>query len=78
MTIYGYAQVSNGQTLDCQHAALKGAGCQIICSEKTSDAKRHTSQLTKLLKTVGEGDTVIITTPRQAGNEYTRVAQHAR
>jgi DNA invertase Pin-like site-specific DNA recombinase len=61
MTIYGYAQVSNGQTLDCQHAALKAAGCQIIYSEKTSDAKRHTSQLAKLLETVGESDTVIIT-----------------
>lgn len=61
MTIYGYAQVSNGQTLDCQHGALEVAGCQIIYSEKTSDAKRHRSQLTKLLKTVGEGDTVIIT-----------------
>jgi DNA invertase Pin-like site-specific DNA recombinase len=61
MTIYGYAQVLNGQTLDCQYAALKAARRQIIYSEKTSDAKRHTSQLTKSLKTVGEGDTVIIT-----------------
>jgi DNA invertase Pin-like site-specific DNA recombinase len=49
MTIYGYAQVSNGQTLDCQHAALKAADGQIIYSEKTSDAKGHTSQLTKLV-----------------------------
>jgi DNA invertase Pin-like site-specific DNA recombinase len=61
MTIYGYAQVSNSQTLDCQHAALKAAGCQIIYSEKTSDAKQHASQLAKLLESVGEGDTIIIT-----------------
>jgi DNA invertase Pin-like site-specific DNA recombinase len=62
MTIYGYAQVSeDGQTLDCQDAVLKAAGCQIIYSEKTSDAKSHRSQLAKLLEAVGDGDTVIIT-----------------
>jgi DNA invertase Pin-like site-specific DNA recombinase len=62
MTIYGYAQVSmDDQTLDCEQAALKAAGCEIIYSEKRADAKWHPSQLTNLLKHVGEGDTVIIT-----------------
>ena len=62
MTIYGYARVSmDGQAPDCQHMALKAAGCQIVYTDKASDAKLDTSQLAKLLKAVGEGDTVIIT-----------------
>jgi DNA invertase Pin-like site-specific DNA recombinase len=62
MTIYGYARVSmDGQTLDCQHTVLKAAGCQIIYSEKTSNTRSHRLELAKLLRVVGEGDTVIIT-----------------
>jgi DNA invertase Pin-like site-specific DNA recombinase len=40
MTIYGYARVStDGQTVDAQIAALKGAGAERVFSEKQSGAK---------------------------------------
>src|SRR5215467_2199658 len=62
MTIYGYARVStDGQTLAAQDAVLKTAGCTNIFAEKISGAKSDRAQLAKLLKAVGEGDTVIVT-----------------
>src|SRR5215475_13431500 len=62
MTIYGYARVStDGQTLASQDAALHGAGCAKVYSEKISGARSDRPQLAKLLKALGEGDTVIVT-----------------
>ena len=57
--IVGYARVStDGQTLDAQQAALKAAGVERVYAEKISGAKSDRLQLTKMLKTLAEGDTV--------------------
>jgi DNA invertase Pin-like site-specific DNA recombinase len=62
MAIYGYARVStDGQTLATQDAALKAAGCTKIFAEKISGARSDRPQLAKLLKSIGDGDTVIVT-----------------
>jgi DNA invertase Pin-like site-specific DNA recombinase len=60
--IVGYARVStDGQTLDAQQAALKAAGVERVYAEKISGARSDRAQLAKLLKALGEGDTVIVT-----------------
>jgi DNA invertase Pin-like site-specific DNA recombinase len=60
--IVGYARVStDGQTLDAQEAALNAAGVERVYAEKISGARSDRLQLAKLLKALGEGDTVIIT-----------------
>jgi DNA invertase Pin-like site-specific DNA recombinase len=62
MPVIGYARVStDGQTLDAQQAALKTAGAEHIYSEKISGAQSDRPQLAKLLKAIGEGDTVVVT-----------------
>lgn len=62
MATFGYARVStDGQTLAAQDAALTAAGCSKIFAEKISGAKSDRAQLAKLLKAVGEGDTIIVT-----------------
>jgi DNA invertase Pin-like site-specific DNA recombinase len=62
MTVYGYARVStDGQTLAAQDAALHAAGCAKVYSEKISGARSDRPQLAKLLKMLGEDDTVIVT-----------------
>jgi hypothetical protein len=58
--IVGYARVStDGQTLDAQEAALKAAGVERVYAEKISGARSDRAQLAKLLKALGEGDTVM-------------------
>jgi DNA invertase Pin-like site-specific DNA recombinase len=60
--IVGYARVStDGQTLDAQQAALKAAGVERVYAEKISGAKSDRLQLTKMLKMLAEGDTVVVT-----------------
>jgi DNA invertase Pin-like site-specific DNA recombinase len=60
--IVGYARVStDGQTLHAQEAALKAAGVERVYAEKISGAKSDRLQLTKMLKTLAEGDTVVVT-----------------
>jgi DNA invertase Pin-like site-specific DNA recombinase len=63
MTIYGYARVStNGQDLQLQEEALRGAGCTKIFQEKKSGAKAdNRPKLERLLAVVDQGDTVIVT-----------------
>jgi DNA invertase Pin-like site-specific DNA recombinase len=63
MPVIGYARVStDGQTLDAQQAALKAAGAEHIYAEKVSGARRSDRpQLAKLLKALGEGETVVVT-----------------
>jgi DNA invertase Pin-like site-specific DNA recombinase len=62
MAIFGYARAStDGQTLAAQDAALTAAGCSKIFAEKISGAKSDRAQLAKMLKVIGEGDTVIVT-----------------
>ena len=61
MTI-GYARVStSGQNLDGQCDSLRKAGCESIYSEKISGAKVQRPELERMLDTLREGDTVVIT-----------------
>jgi len=47
--------------LAAQDAALVAAGCVKVYSEKISGARSDRPQLAKLLKALGEGDTVVVT-----------------
>ena len=58
----GYARVStDGQTLDAQQAALKGAGAERIFAEKVSGAKTDRKALAKALAALGPGDVLLVT-----------------
>src|SRR6266542_6547295 len=62
MTIFGYARVStDDQRLDGQVEQLKGAGCEKIYAEKISGVRSDRPRLAKMLKTLGHGDTIIVT-----------------
>jgi DNA invertase Pin-like site-specific DNA recombinase len=62
MTVYGYARVStDGQTLAAQDAALHAAGCAKVYSETASGARSDRPRLTKVLRLLREGDTLIVT-----------------
>jgi DNA invertase Pin-like site-specific DNA recombinase len=62
VTAFGYTRVStDGQSLDAQRGHLKSAGCTKIFREKVSGARADRSELAKLLDTVAQGDTVIVT-----------------
>ena len=57
----GYARVSTeDQNLDLQLAALKQAGCQRIFTDKATGAHVKRPKLTKCLKALVEGDTLIV------------------
>jgi DNA invertase Pin-like site-specific DNA recombinase len=59
--IYGYARCStNDQSTDTQVAELKAAGCQKVFAEIASGAKADRAQLTKLLKVIQPGDTLVV------------------
>lgn len=58
----GYARVSTvGQTLDTQIKSLKKFGCKRIFREKASGADGQRVQLRKMVQTLQEGDTVVVT-----------------
>jgi len=60
--VYGYGRVStNRQELDIQVKALKEAGATKIYKEKISGAKTDRKELTKLLKEIKAGDTLVVT-----------------
>jgi len=60
--LIGYARVSTtGQNLDSQQDQLKQAGCEKIFEEKLTGADRKRPQLTRMLKEIDEGDTLIVT-----------------
>jgi|SRR5262249_37252199 len=62
MTIYGYARVSTkDQTLASQDAQLRAAGCAKVFAEKVSGAKTDRPELAKAIKTLGQGDVLIVT-----------------
>src|ERR1700732_384410 len=62
MLLYGYARVStHGQTLETQLEQLRAAGCLKVYREKASGARADRRQLTRLLKALTRGDTVIVT-----------------
>jgi DNA invertase Pin-like site-specific DNA recombinase len=60
--IHGYARVSTGsQTLDAQLEALKKAGAHKVWREKASGARSDRPELTKLMRSLGKGDVLIVT-----------------
>ncbi|ASU98581.1 MULTISPECIES: recombinase family protein [Bacillus subtilis group] len=60
--IYGYARVStNRQELDLQIKGLKEAGATKVYKEKISGAKADRKELSKLLKEIKAGDTLLVT-----------------
>jgi DNA invertase Pin-like site-specific DNA recombinase/predicted nucleotidyltransferase len=62
MTIFGYARVgANGQTLDAQVLALKAAGAARVFRETASGAKSDRRELASALKSLGDGDTLLVT-----------------
>jgi DNA invertase Pin-like site-specific DNA recombinase len=62
MAIFGYARVStDGQTLDAQVSALKAAGAARVFRETASGAKTDRRELVRALKSLGEGDTLLVT-----------------
>ena len=62
MPVYGYARVSTaGQTLVDQDAELAKAGAVKVYRETASGAKTDPPVLTKLLKRLEPGDTLLIT-----------------
>jgi DNA invertase Pin-like site-specific DNA recombinase len=61
MALYGYARVStDSQSLESQIAALNGAGCVKVFREKISGARSDRAQLAKALKSLGEGDVLVV------------------
>lgn len=62
MNLYGYARVStNGQALDAQVTQLEAAGCARIFREKVSGAKTDRAELKKLLRSLRNGDLLLVT-----------------
>jgi DNA invertase Pin-like site-specific DNA recombinase len=63
MSVVGYARVSSaGQDLDIQLAALKGAGCDVIRSEKRSGTSTDgRTELQTILDFVRKGDVLVVT-----------------
>jgi DNA invertase Pin-like site-specific DNA recombinase len=60
--IVGYARVSTqDQTLDAQLADLKAAGATKVYREKISGVRADRPELAKLMKTIGKGDTILVT-----------------
>ena len=61
MAIYGYARVSSSdQSTDTQVQKLKGAGCQVVRTEKLSGKSREgRDQLATLLEFIGPGDVLV-------------------
>jgi len=63
MPLYGYARVSTiDQDLGVQRAALKTAGCDVICAERASGARGDgRTELQVLLDFLRRGDTLVVT-----------------
>ena len=60
--IYGYARVSTGgQSVAAQKEVLLAAGATKVFAETVSGAKTSRAQLTKCLKSLKEGDTLLVT-----------------
>jgi DNA invertase Pin-like site-specific DNA recombinase len=58
----GYARVSTtGQSFESQIDQLTAYGCQQIFQEKVSGAKSDRPQLARLLASLGDGDTLVVT-----------------
>jgi DNA invertase Pin-like site-specific DNA recombinase len=59
---YGYARVSTvAQDLEVQIQALQAEGCEVIYKEKFTGTKTDRPEFNKLLVTLQEGDTLVVT-----------------
>ncbi|GHD23879.1 DNA invertase [Tianweitania populi] len=59
--LIGYARVSTDeQATEAQEIELRAAGCEVIVQEHGSGASRARPALSKLLRDVGEGDTLLV------------------
>jgi DNA invertase Pin-like site-specific DNA recombinase len=60
--IFGYARVStDGQSVDAQVKQLRAAGAEKVFRETASGAKTDRRGLARALKSLGEGDTLLVT-----------------
>ena len=60
--IYGYARVStDGQSVDAQVKQLRAAGAEKVFRETASGAQTDRRELARALKSLGEGDTLLVT-----------------
>ena len=65
--IYGYARVStkgqakDGNSLEAQEKQLRDNGAQTIFRESFTGTKKHRPELDKLMNTLQEGDTLVVT-----------------
>lgn len=59
--LIGYVRVStNDQNTELQRNALECAGCELIFEDKISGTKSDRPGLKKLLRTLSEGDTLVV------------------
>ncbi len=59
--IYGYARVStNHQGTELQRIALESVGCELIFEDKISGKVSDRPRLKKVLRTLSEGDTLVV------------------
>ncbi|MDF6748826.1 recombinase family protein, partial [Escherichia coli] len=59
--LLGYVRVStNDQNTELQRNALECAGCELIFEDKISGTKSDRPGLKKLLRTLSEGDTLVV------------------
>ena len=59
--LVGYAKVSTqGRRPGLQLDALRAAGCERICAEEASGARRNRPELEAALDVVREGDTLVV------------------
>ena len=78
MAIIGYARVStDGQTLDSEIAALKGAGAARIYRETASGAKAERRELGRALKSMTAGDTLLVTRLDRLARSTRGLDQHS-
>jgi DNA invertase Pin-like site-specific DNA recombinase len=62
MAIYGYARVlTDDQSVDAQVRALRNAGAEKVFRETASGAKRDRRELARVIKTLAEDDTLLVT-----------------
>ena len=77
--IYGYARVStDAQDLTNQLAALKAAGCEKIFRDKLTGAHAERPQLQRLLRTVTQGDVVLVAAVDRLSRDTTDLLVIAR
>src|SRR4051794_36902254 len=61
MTLIGYARVStHEQNLDLQEDALKAAGCEKVCTDKTGGSEAERPGLERALADVRPGDSLVV------------------